>query len=136
MHKIDGDSGAEIVINVAPFDDAMQLKAAIGKQLSGHDIDLSKLTGQSDVKDVFPLVIKAVLSLDSSEDVQEAIFKCLLRCKYNGEKITKHTFENEDARADYYTIVVECLKVNLRPFFKSHLSKLEASGLTLEKILK
>jgi len=35
-----------------------------------------------------------------------------------GEKITPATFEKEENREQYYPILVECLKVNLAPFFK------------------
>lgn len=108
-------NGAAVVINVAPFRDAMALKNIIGKELvaTGGRIDL-----RSDVTAV-------MLTIDSSEAVYKALFVCLSRCTYNSQKIIEATFESEAAREDYYEVVVECLKANLSPFLKGLLSKLK-----------
>ena len=127
MSEIVVSSGATVKINPAPWGDTMALKAAIGKELAGSDLkafkmDMSvKLTEQD-----FNLadLAQVALSIDSSPAVYKALFACLGRCTYNGQRITEQTFEDENARQDYYEIVIECLRVNLSPFFKGLLSKL------------
>lgn len=128
MGSLDVTSGAKVVINVADFKSSMALKNAIASELSRGQFSLGSLDGdiegflEMDTSKLEPL-LKGALLLDSSEKVNEALFKCLIRCTYNGAKITEETFEAEEARADYYEIVLECLKVNLMPFMKSLVSK-------------
>lgn len=116
--------GAKVVINLAPFDDAMNLKAAVMRQLSKSDIgiDLDKMKLDQDI-DITAL-IRTLASLDASPEVNEAAMKCLIKCTYNGEKITKMTFEPAAGREDYYEIMLSCIKENLSPFFRKALSGL------------
>jgi hypothetical protein len=133
-------SGAKVSINVADFDDALALKNAVAKEFAQSGLELSNLKAsdlqnftEMDVNVLMPF-LKAVAQFDSSPSVNAAIFACLSRSTYNSERITKETFENVEARADYYEIVFECLKVNLSPFFKGLVSKLNLAGfLTKEK---
>ncbi len=67
-----------------------------------------------------------LMQLGGSPRLEGVIFDCLISCTYNGVKITKDTFEPEDARADFYPLVWEVLKLNLRPFFKSLVSTLSS----------
>lgn len=136
MRKIDVESGAEVVIREAPFRDAIALKNAIASEAGNSGLDVSNISGDTDMSELIAPLLKAVLSVDSSERVYDALFSCLKRCSYNGEKITEATFEPKEARADYYVIAFECAKENLSPFFEGLRSKLKASGLSLEKVLK
>lgn len=122
MREISVPSGTIVKISEAPWADAMALKNAIGLELAKGNIDIS-LDFQKDM-DVGQL-IKLVALLDSSQNVQNALMKCLARCTYDGQAINSATFEPVGARQDYYDIVVECLKENLSPFFKSLLSRLQ-----------
>lgn len=110
-------SGAKVVINPADFSAAMELKSAVMREISKSDVkvELSALTNQKDLTDI----VKLLATLDSSQSVETAVFKCLVRCTHNGEKITRDTFENVEARQDYYDIVFNCMKENLSPFAKS-----------------
>lgn len=120
-----GTSGKKIVINAAPFMDAMALKNAISSRISSStvslDFDISKGADQQDVD--IAEIVKLAAGLDSDPVVNEALMKCLSRCTRDGEKITTETFEPEDAREDYYEIIFACIKVNLSPFFKALLLK-------------
>lgn len=136
MAEFESATGADVNIRIAPFADAMALKSAITRELSKTGIDLEGISAESDVLEFVDPVVKAVLALDSSPDVYAALFSCLKRCTYNGEKITEQTFEKAEARKDYYEIVFACIKENLLPFFEGLLSKLSERGLTLDKILK
>jgi hypothetical protein len=146
VSEIKVPSGAEVTLSIASFEDAMALKDAVSTELSDIGIDLKgtieKLSSkgkdflQSETSEVLaemsdPL-IRSVMTLDASKDLRKCLFKCLERCKYNGEKITYATFEPESARGDYYSVMIECLKINLLPFFQNLASKLS----TLQKITK
>lgn len=116
-------SGAKVRINPADFRDAMALKSAIAKEISKSDFDLSagSLTDKIDIADF----AKIALAVDSSDTVYDCMFKCLVRCTYDGQKITEATFEDVNSRQDYYEIVIACLKENLLPFFGGLVSKLK-----------
>jgi len=129
MAELKTHSGAIAEINPAPFKDAMALKNAIVRELAKAGVDLQVLIANE--KDSNPnykvdlkSIISAVLSVDSSESVTAALFECLERCSYNGEKITTRTFETDAARGDYYQIVFECIQANLLPFFTGLASRL------------
>jgi hypothetical protein len=96
-------NGVEVKINMADFITSMKL-------IKSGAIDS---------------IVQAILAADSSVEVEGALFKCLERCLYGNNKITRDTFEPVEAREDYYEIVIACLKVNLLPFFKPLLSKLD-----------
>jgi hypothetical protein len=115
-------SGAKVKISPADFEDAMDLQSAILKEASKAEFSLDGVDLKSDI-DLAGL-IKAGMSVAASKDVREILFKCLVRCTYDGQKITKATFEPFEARKDYYEIVIACLKENLSPFFEGLLSKL------------
>lgn len=108
-------------INIAPFKEAMALKNAIMREIKLGTIDLTAFKNKKieDIlkSDISPF-LDAIIAVDSSEAVNSAIMGCLVRCTYQGEKIIAATFDNAEAREDYYSIVFECLKVNLMPFFK------------------
>ena len=118
MSEFTAKSGAEIVINMAPWLDAKRLKAAIEKEaaLAGVKLD--------DLKADVSVLISTALSVDSSEAVDAALWPCLVRCTRNKEKIVPATFNTEEGRQDYYEILLECLKVNFAPLFESLLSVL------------
>lgn len=129
-----GTSGKEIHINMAGFQEAMRLKNAIEQRVKLADLD-TKAVGLANGNFIEELkkmnvlpIIDIILSVDSDPLVNAALMTCLARCTYNGEKITLATFEDEKAREDYYEIVIQCLKINLLPFFKGWISKLNKFG--------
>lgn len=122
-------SGKKAVINPAPFQDSMALKQSIAAVIATSpikiDIDFASAKN-GDISNIdFDVaeIAKLIALIDASPLIQEKLFTCLIRCTHNGEKITMATFEPEDARQDYYDIVLACLKVNIAPFFKGLLSK-------------
>lgn len=116
------NNGIKVKINPADFKDAIALKSAFAKEVASanFELDFKSLSENIDLAEI----VKLAAAVDSSELVQEKIFKCLARCTYDGQRITEATFEDMAAREDYYQIVIECLKVNLSPFFKGLISKL------------
>lgn len=110
-------SGAKVVIALAPWVDAKKLKAAIERQAAAAGVKFDKNADAS-------CFISAILCVDSSEEVDAALYPCLSRCTRNGQKITMQTFDDADARQDYYEIVKACLTENFRPLVESLLSLL------------
>lgn len=109
--------GTEVKINVADFITSMKLKKAVVEAVKESGIDVASIDLDNLKMGAIESIIQIILTADCSDKVEEAIFKCLVRCTYNGEKITKDTFEPVEAREDYYEIVIACLKENLAPFF-------------------
>lgn len=125
MNEFTAISGAKVKINLADFPDAMALKDAIGREISVKDFDM-KLDPTKGINQEFDAanLIKIFLAVDSAPAVVDALFKCLGRCTYNGQRITKETFNSAEAREDYYEIVIACVKANIAPFVKGLFSKL------------
>ena len=116
------------VANPADFKSAMELKDAIGRELANSKIkiDINSLGSIMDTDLDIMSIAGIVGQLDSSTEIQDAIFKCLIRCTYREEKITKDLFEDVSMRKHYYPMIWECIKVNLSPFYegvRSELSK-------------
>lgn len=130
-------SGAKVVINHADFQDAMSLKNSITSEIAknGLKLDWEKiLTSRNISNDDINEFIKFVMTMDSSSAVYDAVFKCLIRCTYSGEKITENTFEDVKARQDYYEIVFNCIKENTSPFLGGLRSRLSTISELAKKV--
>lgn len=131
MTEFFAPSGKKVVINPAPFKDAMALKQAIASEFANSnfkmDIDFSGKASaniaQADMDFDIAQIGKLVALMDSSPLVYEKLLICLSRCLYDGEKIIEASFEPVEARGDYYDIVFACMKENLAPFLKGLVSK-------------
>lgn len=122
MTEFFAPSGAKIVITLAPWKDAKALKKAIEREAgaAGSSLDLKA--------DVLTL-LTTVLKIDSSDAVDAALWPCLARCTRNDEKITENTFDDGEARKDYYEIVKACVEENLRPLGEGLFATLKSLGL-------
>lgn len=116
--KFTAQSGAEITINMAGWKEAKTLKKVLQAEIS--KLDLTGIDKATDINALLPLVMQ----IDSSDALDAALWPCLVRCLRGTEKITEQTFENVDARADYYEIMLKCISVNMRPFVVSLFSLL------------
>lgn len=125
MTEFIAPSGAKVKIALAAWRDAVALKAAIAKEIIGSKVELDAgiFSGEAEINLLD--ITKLAALVDSSEAVYNAVFACLLKSTRDGERISENTFEPENARQDYYPIVIACLKENLAPFFKSLLSELK-----------
>lgn len=121
MTEFTAPSGAIVVINPAPWKDAKMLKKAIEKEISISDVSFDFLSASS---------FLSMLKIDSSDGVDAALWPCLVRCTRNNEKIVESTFDSAEARADYYDIIIACIKENLSPLVESLFSKFAALGIT------
>ncbi len=113
--------GAELIIRPADFADVMDLQSVLMNSVTktGSNFDVADL---EDVSNIMPLI----LNVAGNKDVHKAIFACLIRCTYNGSKINESLFDNFDVRADYYEIMIACVKFNCSIFFGELLSGLSS----------
>lgn len=110
-------SGVEAIVNVAPFKDSNRLFQAISREWKGTTLNL-------DPKGMTGLFFAAL----SSIDVEKALWPCLHRCLYNGEKITADTFEPEETREDFMPLCLEVIVDNVLPFMKGLFSPSETQN--------
>lgn len=106
MSEFISKSGAKVIINLAPWQDAKQLKMAIARVAAQQGIKFENLADS-----FFALVFQ----LHGAPEVDATLSKCLIRCTRNDQKITDETFNDGEARHDYHEIVKACLKENLGP---------------------
>lgn len=126
-------NGVKVKVNPADFEDAMDLQAAIMDRISTAKFSLNLGDFKDEKEDVdidIADFIRMGMSVASSKEVREILFKCLARCTYDGQKITRNTFEDTEARKDFYEVSFACLKENVGHFIEPLISKLpKLSGL-------
>lgn len=120
----------EVKIIAASFKDAANLKKATIKALKNAEIIDGLEINISNNSNILNKLSEALMSIDTSEEFESAVFECLKSCIYDTQglklKITPQLFDDiPDAREDYYEIVAKCCEENLRPFFKSLVSELK-----------
>ena len=123
MVEFTATSGAKVKIDIASFEDAQNLKFAIQRALKAEGFEMKDFTDIMS-SDMWPIA-KLALAVDCSKEVNDALWPCLARCSRNLDKITKQTFEDVDARQDYYEIAVYCIKENIGPLFVGVSAKLK-----------
>lgn len=121
MSELTVPSGAKIVINIAPWADAKALKKAIEREAAASGVAINL---NADIS----TLVRAFLAVDGSDAVDTALWPCLGRCTRNGDKITEKTFDDPDARKDYYEIVFACVEANLGPLAESLRSRFSKPG--------
>lgn len=103
------DSKAVVQINMAPFGVSHRLLQAVMREVGVVRLSEGE---QEFAKNI-------VVRLISSPEVESILWECMGRCLYNGQKITKDTFESEQNRGDYLVVSKEVLEVNLIPFLSN-----------------
>ena len=123
------NTGKSVKINPASFKEAIALKKEVLKCLKNagiiEDINIDKLKNLN-VADLFTSLSNLIITMDTSNGFENALFDCLKVCIYDGKyAITSQLFDDKpELQEDYYEIVSKCCEVNLRPFFKSLYSEL------------
>jgi hypothetical protein len=117
-------SGAKLVVTIAPFQDANNLKNSLLRAVKGmRGLDETIVGAAQGIKDVdLGSILDVVLNAATSPEVENAIFKCAERVTWNAIKVTPELFDDikygEQAREDYYEICLKISEVNCRPFLK------------------
>ena len=140
------NSGKTLIINTATVEEVKYLKNVLLEEFKKYPLGL-KLLGntasifdkQVDFTSVFDFIKNVLISVDISETAEDAIFECLKHCIYDKtHKVTLNLFDEvEDAREDYYEIILACIEENLKPFIKSLVSmwKIQAGKLGKSQLL-
>jgi len=106
--KVKLESGAEIEVWLASFQEGHALWMAISKELK--DTDFSEVT-----------VGRMSLDVLSSDSIMKAVWPCLGKALYTGngydkKKCTPDIFEKAEVRNDFLQIVEEVAFFNINPF--------------------
>jgi len=131
-------SGKELEVSLPSFEDSTRLRQAVMMDLKGIQISFGDMKsgvpfqGQLVTQEMLNTLKNLTASLAGSAAIEAALWPCMARGTWDGQKITKDLFENEEAREDFMEIAQEVLWYSLRPFLKGLVSKLKplAAGLT------
>ena len=129
------NTGNRVIISCASFEDVKRLKQVILKEIMKSPLGINivgKVNNlfETDINlsGIIEFIKNLLIGLDASDEFEEAIFKCLIRCTYKTTyKIDKDLFDTKcpEAREDYYEIITACIEENLNPFIKSLISVLK-----------
>ena len=131
------EAGKQVVINYAGFKDACELKRYIGLELLKVNVDISDLLNKELDSQSINTLKNLLLTIDSSEEIEKCIFKCLSKSLYDNSRITRELFElDKEAVGEYYNILIACVKENLSPFFEKQFVAAKELLQTAKNILK
>lgn len=125
--KITLKSGSTLELQMADFDDAMRLFQTIANELKTVDVHLDGLTIEQIKGTDINGIKNAILQLLGSTAMIREIRSCAARSLYNGNRITKDSFNPPEARQDFLPVAWEVIKFTLAPFF---------AGLDLSSMMK
>lgn len=124
-------SGKTFIFNTAPTCEVKALKNVLFNEIKKYPLGIKLINNTASIFDkqidftaVFDFIKDCLISIDTSEEAESVIFDCLKHCVYDKVyKVTPDLFDEvEDARQDYYEIILICIEENLRPFIKSLVS--------------
>lgn len=132
MKTVTLKSGNSLDVQVASFDDAWRLTQSVSHVLSTSlpGFKVEGLDPEAMQKDIdLGKILGIICQLVASPTLYDLLWPCFAPCLYNGNKITRATFQDEAARGDFLPCVVEILKANVVPFIKGlDLSSLTSPG--------
>ena len=102
---------SKLVVTPGSYREATNLKNALGlainKSSLSIDVDLDKENiMNSDIgPETIGSIIKTILNLGISEEVERALFDCSKRATYNKEKVDEAFFEEIENRELFYPIM-------------------------------
>lgn len=111
-------SGAVLKYNLAPFTDSRDLYQSILKEAQNIGFNFNDDIDINFIKNIICVLL-------SSKDIERAIWKCFEKALYNGNRITSETFEEEEARQDYFDCMTQIAWANILPFMKGLFAKYE-----------
>jgi hypothetical protein len=132
MQDITLKSGNVLSVGLPEILKSIRLFNAVVKAFTqrGVDVKLSRETELNFAKLFFDnqdACIKGLSDIITSESVMNIILECGEKCliTINGRKnkINLSTFDNEDARGDFYEVLFQIAVANIKPFFQNLLTK-------------
>jgi hypothetical protein len=122
-------SGAEFEVTLLDFEPAFDISQTVSRFVGLLEVDLKALEIEKwkSFSDIEVDAIKRPLSqILSNAELRKAGDRCLVKCTYNGQKVTTKTWEPAEARQDYLIAMFYALKENVAPFFVGAFSFLKA----------
>jgi hypothetical protein len=108
-------TGSKLVVSEAAYADADALLKALVRCAKG--IALPKNFLEADVTVLKEVLVEAI----TSDEVDQALFKCAERAVYENAKVTRALFDDpklkDAARQDRFLIAWHIIEVNCGPFF-------------------
>ena len=106
-------------ITQSSFSEAMALQRAVASAINKTKIQLNAdiIDGAEIDADSLDSIIKMILNVGISKEIEDCLFVCSERVTYKNEKVNRDFFEKIENRALYYPIMFEVAKENLSPFF-------------------
>ena len=136
------DSGARMVVTVAPFAQAKGLLNVLLREIKGGAIGGLDVGSIKDVKglgdlmgrpELLQAIVDGLMSVASSPAVDAAVFECGERAVYENVKVSPRLFDDvtvgAQARQDAFAIYAKIIEVNVGPFFGRLFSGLKAASL-------
>lgn len=120
MTNIKLESGREVGFDLAPFADGKELYRA-------WQAEMKQIAIAGDDEFNINFIKNIMCGLGDSDRVEAAVYRCMKRCTYNGERIViPDSFEDERAREDYSDVLAVVIRENLRPFTKTLVTQFRA----------
>ena len=116
MHEVTLKSGTVIGLQAADWETVGRLRRTVFAELAKAELGAGVSMEQLMQMDVASLK-NTVCGLLASEALEKCVFDCAKCCLYGEVKITRQTFEEPEARPDFYPAAWEVIKFNLAPFF-------------------
>ena len=109
-------SGATLDITLLDYEKAFDVFQIVARQLGLIDVDFSKIDFEKfQLMDVMEFK-RPLTQILSNPDLVKVGNQCLVKCTYDGIKITAKTWEPPEARKDYVFAIFYALKENCYPF--------------------
>ena len=129
----------ELRITPASWANAVGLQKALGRAIKEANLsfdvgDFKKL--DQAVEKLLPTMANGLLAVITSDEVESALFKCAEKALVGNEKVDRDFFEKIENRQHYFPIMIEIIKVNVGPFFKTLSSMFPDLGGKVLNILK
>jgi hypothetical protein len=117
-------SGATLDVTRSPFVTSHKLFKTVLRELKNVNLKLGLKEGQSlgnlfDMQltdEVLNTAKDGILTLLSSQEIENVLWECFARVLYDNKKIDQHTFDDEKACQDYLEVCKSVLMENLKPF--------------------
>jgi len=139
MQDITLKSGNVLKFSVASFIDSIRLTNIIAKAFSQRGLNIkldrdTELSFQGLFEKNPDAFIKGLMDVIFEEFVMDVVFKCAEKCIYVKKgvsmKVTAETFEDEEARKDFYEVMLKIAQENIKPFFGNLLTVLNQTSET------
>ena len=116
MRKYQLTSGKVLEFNLAGIEQALELFRVVTSECKNAGLDFN-FTPETRIIDAIMSNKEALLNIFSSKTVMEAVCECCNKVLYDKKHFSLNLFEEENARADFFSVMVIVGVENLTPFF-------------------